>query len=299
MHQPAIQAKHINFEFRPNGDACTNADARWLQRALGNILGNALKFTPEHGSVQLSIDTDETHAIVCTKDSGMGISSSFLPSIFDYFTQAETGTMRSYGGLGIGLSIARNIIEAHGGRIEAKSEGLNKGAHFCVYLPLCEAPSSYQNGKHASVSARRKKTQLLQNLRVLVVEDDSDTREMLHFLLEKAGAKVADAPNGQSAYQVLQNGSFDVLVSDVGLPDEDGKVLMRRVRTLDPQKNGRIPSIALTAFGNDDVRDDCLKAGFNLHLVKPINPTQLLDLVKKAASHEFSAEPALSSEPRP
>lgn len=296
MQNVSIQAKHLRFEFIPEAEAYTLADVKWLQRAFWNVIGNAVKFTAGGGWVSVRLSADETHARVTIEDSGIGISREFLPFVFDYFSQQDAGTMRGHGGLGIGLAVARHIVEAHGGRIEAESEGLQKGARFSIYLPLCTPPNPLHNSqKHPS--RRLKKIPLLQSLRVLLVEDDSDTREMLRFLLEHAGASVAAAASAQFAYQLLKQGTFDVLISDVGLPDDDGKNLMRKVRELDASENGNIPAIALTAYGKDEVKADCLEAGFNLHITKPVDPSRLLEMVKQASKREFPANAALNSIP--
>lgn len=288
MQNVSIKAKHLRLSFVPEVDAYTLADVKWIQRAIWNIIGNAVKFTPIGGRIQVRLSADETYARFTVEDSGIGINKEFLPSVFDYFSQADSGTMRGHSGLGIGLAVSRNIIEAHGGRIEAESEGLDKGARFTVFLPLCAPPPPLRTGSKG-IARRSKKGLLLQGVRVLLVEDDNDTRDMLRFLLEQAGAGVASAANAHFAYQLIQQGTFDVLISDVGLPDMDGKELIRKIRELDASENGNIPAIALTAYGKNDVEEDCIRAGFNLHLLKPVEPTRLLEVVKQASRRDLHA----------
>jgi CheY-like chemotaxis protein len=224
---------------------------------------------------------------LAVSDSGSGIDAQFLPYVFDRFKQADSSTTRRVGGLGLGLAIVRHIVELHGGRVVADSAGLGQGATFTMTLPLsaqhavshtrAQAPPAIADPQ-VTVSATS-----LQGVRVLVVDDEADTRDLLHTVLTNAGATVDAAATAATAYDVLQRFHPHVLVSDVGMPDEDGYAFMQRVRALPSSRSGRVPSIALTAYTRGADRSRALAAGFSAHLAKPVNVADLVGTVAKLA----------------
>jgi len=252
------------------------ADLNWLQRAFYNIVSNAVKFTAHGGIVRVTIDTDSMYARIAISDTGKGIDPKYLPHVFERFSQAETGTTRTHGGLGVGLSIVRHIVESHGGSVEAHSEGEGRGATFTVKLPTCPPPVSVNEEKdvpHESESGS------LQGVKILLVEDEADTRELLRFVLEQAGATVTEAPTAAEGLRCAKQGNFNVLVSDIGMPDEDGYSLIKKIRALPGAQGGTIPALALTAYARAEDRINALKAGFNVHVCKPVEPSELILMV--------------------
>ncbi|MHC5933279.1 hybrid sensor histidine kinase/response regulator [Nostoc sp.] len=247
-----------------------------LQQVVWNLVSNAIKFTPKGGKVEVRLEQANDYAQIIVSDTGKGISAEFLPYVFDYFRQADSTSTRSFGGLGLGLAIVRNIIEMHGGIVKAESEGESKGAIFTVSLPLLpdESPSLTDEQNYPAFLATN--SLLLTGLRVLVVEDDDDSRDFITFVLEQDGAFVIAVSSAFEALQTLAEVKLDVLVSDIGMPDMDGYMLIHQVRTWTPEQGGEIPAIALTAFARNDDQQEALKAGFQLHLSKPLNPEQLI-----------------------
>jgi PAS domain S-box-containing protein len=275
------RAKHVNIapmDFS-GPTVWVVADLNWLHRAFYNILSNAVRFSDRGGNIHVSIASDADYARVSIKDTGRGIDADFLPHVFERFTQAETGTTRTHGGLGVGLAIVRHIVESHGGTVQAHSDGANKGSEFVISLPVCPAPERIQTdiqppfSEHAGGS--------LHNLRMLLVEDEADTRELLRFVLEQAGGVVTEASSAPDALRCIEQGAYDVLISDIGMPEEDGNSLIRKVRRLPPDKGGSIPALALTAYARAEDRVAALRAGFNVHVCKPVEPSELILLVSE------------------
>jgi PAS domain S-box-containing protein len=256
------------------------ADLNWLQRAFYNILSNAVKFTPRGGKVRVAIETDSMYARVTITDTGKGIDSAFLPHIFERFSQAETGTTRSHGGLGVGLAIVRHIVESHGGTVEAHSngEGEGQGARFMVSLPICPTPKSAVE-EDGGMQRAGTEGGSLHGLRILLVEDELDTRELLRFVLEQAGATVTEASTAGDGMRCVQQGRYDVLVSDIGLPEEDGNSMIKKIRKLPRASGGEIPALALTAYARAEDRVNALRSGFNVHVCKPVEPSELVLMV--------------------
>jgi len=252
------------------------ADLNWLQRAFYNIVSNAVKFTPQGGKVSVAIDTDSMYARIAITDTGKGIDTKYLPHVFERFSQAETGTTRTHGGLGVGLSIVRHIVESHGGSVEAHSEGEGHGATFTIKLPTCPPPASVVEESSGNVE---RENGSLQDCKILLVEDEADTRELLRFVLEQAGATVTEAPNAAEGLRCAKQGNFGVLVSDIGMPDEDGYSLIKKIRALPWTQGGDIPALALTAYARAEDRINALKAGFNVHVCKPVEPSELILMV--------------------
>jgi CheY-like chemotaxis protein len=277
---PALAAKSIRFEtaFDPDVPPVVGDPDR-LQQVVWNLLSNAIKFTPEGGSVRLALRRAGAQAAIEVRDSGDGIPPDFLPHVFERFRQADTGSRRRYGGLGLGLAIVRHLVELHGGTISATSEGPGHGAAFTVTLPtasevVLEVPPL---GRTTAVSARP-----LHGIRVLAVEDHEDSRELIRMALAERGAETVVASSVDEALAVLGREPIDVLVSDVGMPHRDGYALVEALRELERARGRRqIPAIALTAFAGRDDRDRLLAAGFQVHIAKPIDPDVLADTVAR------------------
>jgi CheY-like chemotaxis protein len=238
-------------------------DAARLQQIIWNLLSNAIKFTPSGGHVTVELRDRGGEVELNVRDTGIGIAPDFLPHVFERFRQADSSTTRAHSGVGLGLAIVRHLVELHGGRITAHSDGPDRGSQFVVGLPFAAQTSG------TSASAHARDHVPLGGLRILVVDDDSDTREMLVEALEASGASVAAAGSADEAMTVLNDGGADVLISDIGMPVVDGYALIRRVREL-PGRRGRIPAIALTAYARPEDREQAIDAGFQLHLPKPI-----------------------------
>ncbi len=281
--QVSAKAKQISISLTPppGPPVWISADMEWLNRAFWNILSNAIKFTPQGSSVTVSIKPGTKYVEVVITDAGKGIDPAYLPFVFERFSQAEFGTTRTYGGLGIGLSIVRFIVEAHGGSVEAKSEGINKGASFIVTLPVCAAPKVRELNKSKPVVAEEPS---LQGVRILLVEDEKDTRELLKFVLESSGAHVTDADSAKQGWEAFKQHGFDVLISDIGMPEEDGYSLIRRIRALPAPDGGAIPAMALTAYIRPEDRIRMLRAGFHIHVAKPVEPSELIMVVSSLAN---------------
>ncbi|WP_392532216.1 ATP-binding protein [Nostoc sp. C117] len=251
-------------------------DSTRLQQIVWNLISNAIKFTPKGGKVEVRLEQADGYALIIVKDTGKGISAEFLPYVFDYFRQADSTSTRSFGGLGLGLAIVRNIIEIHGGIVKAESEGEGKGATFTVSLPLIsdESPSLPDKQNYPALLASNSFP--LTGVRVLLVDDDADSRDFIAFVLEEDGAFVIVVSSALEALQTLVEEKPDVLVSDISMPYMDGYMLIHQVRSLTPEQGGQIPAIALTAFAGNNDKQEALKAGFQMHLSKPINPEKLI-----------------------
>ncbi|MEH2379329.1 MAG: ATP-binding protein [Nostoc sp.] len=268
----------VNTAFAPDVRQVMGDSTR-LQQVVWNLVSNAIKFTPKGGKVEIRLEQANDYAQIIVSDTGKGISAEFLPYVFDYFRQADSTSTRSFGGLGLGLAIVRNIIEMHGGIVKAESEGESKGAIFTVSLPLLpdESPSLTDERNYPAFLATN--SLLLADVRVLVVEDDDDSRDFITFVLEQDGAFVIAVSSAFEALQTLAEVKLDVLVSDIGMPDMDGYMLIHQVRTWTAEQGGEIPAIALTAFARNDDQQEALKAGFQLHLSKPLNPEELITAI--------------------
>lgn len=247
-------------------------DATRLQQVMWNLLSNAVKFTPEGGHAIVQLEQVDRQARITVSDSGKGIVPDFLPYVFDYFRQADSATTRKFGGLGLGLAIVRHLVELHGGTIQADSPGEGFGATFTVYLPLIQTPPKIEP---RSQSPQQSLT--LQGIHVFVVDDDTDTRDFIEFLLQQSGAMVTTAASAKEALTALRHCQPDVLLSDIGMPDMDGYMLMQRFRA-SPQ-GGQIPAIALTAYAGEYDRQQALSVGFQQHLPKPVEPEKLVEII--------------------
>lgn len=293
--RPATDAKNIHLEVSLDPSAgAISGDPNRLQQVVWNLLTNAIKFTPRGGHVEVRLERVETSARITVTDSGEGISEDFLPYIFDRFRQADSTFTRLHGGLGLGLAIVRHLVEMHGGAVSADSPGRGKGATFAVSFPIAATRwNARLDPERAAESSRlgQEDPTELAGLRVMIVDDEPDARELLVAMLEHRGAEVIAASSAAHALELLtlaSNGSFpDVLVSDIGMPGEDGFDLIAKVRLMESDRRGSIPAIALTAYARAEDRALVLASGFQRHVAKPVEPsilaTTIADLACPAA----------------
>jgi len=268
---PAAREKQVEIAFEARADPWLTGDPHRLRQIVGNLLSNAIKFTPERGRVTVTLESARGEAEVAVRDTGKGIDPEFLPHLFERFRQADSGTTRSQGGLGIGLAIARHLTELHGGSIRAESEGQGSGAIFALRLPLGAVPASrvLPEAPPAVPGAD------LGGVRILLVEDEADTRDALTLALAKQGASVEAVGSVREALAALDREVHQVLISDLAMPGEDGFSLIRRVRARPAESGGRIPAAALSAYVRPEERARAILAGFDRHLPKPIEPAEL------------------------
>jgi PAS domain S-box-containing protein len=252
-------------------------DSARLQQVFWNLLSNAVKFTAPGGQVNVRLQCIDAQAQITVSDTGKGIHPDFLPHVFDYFRQGDSTTTRKFGGLGLGLAIARHLIEMHGGAIWAESLGENQGAIFTVRVPLIKNDATIKDGTNIDSSTAVFASSPLIGLQILIVDDNDDTRDFFSFVLEQFGAIVTAVASGNEALQALTQSKPDILLSDIGMPEMNGYMLMEQVRTLEAAVGGKkIPAIALTAYAGEINQQQALKAGFQQHIVKPIAPEELL-----------------------
>jgi signal transduction histidine kinase/CheY-like chemotaxis protein len=289
---PVAASSNVDLRLTSIPSASIMGDRRRLEQVFFNLLGNALKFTPSGGWIAIDARAGGQHVDVCVSDNGVGIGPEFLPYVFDRFRQADSTSTRTYGGLGLGLSIARQLVEAHKGSITVASEGEGHGTVFTVRLPLTEIRPLREIRE---VPAQRIVVDApqLNGVRVLVVDDEPAAREVMAYALAHHGAEVTTASNAAEAFRLLVDDGFDVLLADIAMPGEDGCSLMRRVRACTEGRVAFIPAAAVTAHARDDERRSVLDAGFHAHLVKPIEPAELVRAV--SALMQGGAEVALSA----
>ena len=249
------------------------ADPVRLEQIIWNLLNNSVKFTPNGGRIELRLEEDRNHIVLKVTDNGQGIDSSFLPHIFEIFRQADSGTNRVQSGMGIGLAVVQQLVELHGGSVTAHSEGAGKGATFTIRLPR-----SVQ-GKSTSVPVGELNRNTLQGMTVLVVDDSEDTTEMVRHLLEIGGAAVSVATSGFNALKLASEKEFDVVLSDISMPEMDGFEFLGKLRQLPGKEN--LPAIALTGFGRPEDVQRASREGFFAHLTKPFDIQTLASLLKK------------------
>lgn len=280
----AAEAKSIQIEtvFEPNVGQVLGDSGR-LQQVVWNLLSNAIKFTSQGGRVEVRLERIEneldTHPSEYTQitvsDTGMGISADFLPYVFDYFRQADGTTTRRFGGLGLGLAIVRHLVELHGGTVQAASPGVGQGATFIVKFPPIAAAKLNQD----DTAFHNRSDFNLNGLQALLVDDDRDSREFIAFLLEQYGAQVTEAESAHDALSTLGQAKFDLLISDIGMPDMDGYTLIRQIRKQPSDQGGEIPAIALTAYAGEIDQQLALAAGFQQHISKPIELEVLMQAI--------------------
>jgi PAS domain S-box-containing protein len=273
--QLAAEAKSIAIEVQLDPElGQVSGDATRLQQIVWNLLSNAVKFTPMGGHVTVQLASVSNQAQITISDTGQGIPPHFVPHVFDYFRQEDGATTRKFGGLGLGLAIVRHLVELHGGTVEATSPGEGLGATFTVKLPLRSVQSNVSSDRPAAQNPLD-----LNGIRVLVIDDEADSREFVAFVLERASARVTTATTAGEGFALLTQSQPDVLLSDIGMPDMDGYMLMRQVRLLPPEQGGNVLAIALTAYAGDFNQQQALQAGFQQHLAKPIEPEALIRII--------------------
>lgn len=301
--RPTAEAKGIQIEvnFDPEPIA-VSGDANRLQQVLWNLLSNAVKFTPAGGKVFVSLRQVDSQAELVVADTGQGINAEFLPFVFDRFRQADSTSTRQHGGLGLGLAIARHLVEIHGGTVEAKSSGQGKGATFTVKLPLVgsaansivgSVPEHDKSATEQERQARLKSQQILAGIHVLIVDDDEDTLELLSAALTQRSAAVTAASSAAQAIDALKTFRPDVLVSDIAMPSEDGYELIQKVIALDISP--RIPAIAITAYAKQEDKERALSAGYQRYLSKPIELGEFISSVAEAARMQLSADETIAT----
>jgi CheY-like chemotaxis protein/nitrogen-specific signal transduction histidine kinase len=270
-------------------------DPNRLQQVFWNLLNNAVKFTPRDGKVQVLLERVRSHLEVNFIDNGEGIAPEFLPYIFDRFQQGDASTTRRHGGLGLGLSIVKQLVELHGGNVRVKSSGIGQGATFTVELPLIALYSEPDEERRHPRTAIRENLPLpevsLANVHVLVVDDEIDARELLKRLLEMAGAKVSMAASAAEAMECILAERPGVLVCDIGMRGEDGYSLIRQLRLLEEKQDSVLPAVALTAYARSEDRTKAIRSGFQNHLAKPVEPAELLAVVSRLAGRKAAAPP--------
>jgi signal transduction histidine kinase/CheY-like chemotaxis protein len=291
--QPAADAKGVLLEkVIDTSSPAMAGDPVRLQQVVWNLLSNAIKFTPRGGWVRVVFERIDSHLEIVVSDSGQGISSEFLPYVFDRFRQADQRNSRRHGGMGLGLAIVKHLVEMHGGSVKAFSEGEDQGATFRVMLPIVPvyqtAPETNLRIGVQDLFPTAEIGERLDHVVVLVVDDESDTRELLKVGLENCGAQVVLAASVAEALQKIEDQVPDILISDIGMPEADGYELIRRVRRLPQESGGAVPAIALTAYARVEDRLRALRSGFNMHVPKPVELAELVavadSLVKRTVT---------------
>ncbi|HET6851566.1 MAG TPA: CHASE domain-containing protein [Pyrinomonadaceae bacterium] len=286
--RPTADAKGIKIEtYFDAAPATISGDANRLQQVVWNLLSNAVKFTDSGGRVCVKVWQVGATVEIRVSDTGQGISKEFLPFVFDRFRQADSTTTRQHGGLGLGLAIARHLVEIHGGTIKAESQGAGMGATFTIRLPLVEAALGAPNFSDASHRKTTRATQLLSGLNVLLVDDDSDTLTLMATALTKREANVTAVSSANDAIKAITQKRPDVLVSDIAMPDEDGYGLIEKIRSLENGQSETIPAVAITAYAKEEDRRRALSSGFQIYLAKPVELTELISVVARAARRDF------------
>lgn len=284
--RPAAVTKGVRIETAIHPACAIQGDSDRLQQILWNLFSNAIRFTPGGGTMQVALERVGSNLEVTVSDTGEGIDPEFLPFVFDRFRQQDSSTSRAHGGLGLGLSIVKNLVELHGGEIRGLSAGIGKGSTFILRLPiladLAKAPES-RASEEAAFAFEEPGGPSLEGLKVLVVDDEPDTREILQRLLESCDAQVLIAASAREALTLLRQEKPHVLVSDIGMPHEDGYWLIQQVRSLAPEEGGSIPALALTALARSEDRIRALRAGFQAHTAKPVETAELAYLVAALA----------------
>lgn len=294
--RPAAEAKSIRLQTMLDPAAGPiSGDADRLQQIVWNLLTNAVKFTPKGGRIQVKVQRINSHVEIVVSDSGIGISKEFLPYVFDRFRQADATITRTHGGLGLGLSIVHQLVGLHGGNVSVKSEGEGKGATFTITLPfvgVVTSPPEETEAVHPTHSDELISFEglpSLQGLKVLVVDDEQDTRELIEEVLKECGSEVITSCSAADALVALQQQKPDILISDLGMPDEDGYSLISKIRALPAEQGGLIPAAALTAYARAEDRLRVLRSGFQFHLPKPVDSAELVTVVASLSGRAYKA----------
>ena len=279
--RPAMEAKEIRIETLIDSSLrLISGDADRLQQVVWNLLSNAAKFTPAGGKIEISVNQDAGQVEIQVKDSGPGIDPVFLPHVFERFRQADGSTTRTHGGLGLGLAIVRHLVELHGGTIAVENREERQGAIFTVRLPLPSGDLHPEALANAAGSLRNSaETPSLEGLRILLVEDETDALDLISVELAQHGARVTGAANAEEALQALEDAEFDLMISDIGMPNTDGYELIRQIRGQENSRHQRIPAVALTAYARVQDRMRAIMAGFSTHVAKPVEANELITVV--------------------
>jgi signal transduction histidine kinase/ActR/RegA family two-component response regulator len=293
--RPAAEAKGVRLQKVLATDVGSIlADPARLQQIVWNLLSNAIKFTPGGGRVEVRLERVASHVEIIVNETGEGIKADFLPFVFDRFRQADGSITRQHGGLGLGLAIVRHLVELHGGTVKAESLGEGQGATFTVNLPLAAVHTQDRGSRRVDAAAEN--TQLavecperLEGLKVLVVDDEADMCELLKAMLGDCGAEVTSAGSASEALELLEPLRPDVLISDIGMPGEDGYFLIGKIRALPAARGGKIPAIALTAYARAEDRLRILRAGYQMHVPKPVELPELVAVVASLAARSGKA----------
>ncbi len=289
--RPTFDAKEIQFETDVEARDCkVLGDANRLQQIFWNLFSNAVKFTPERGKVRVQVREQDFGVKVSVIDTGVGITPEFLPYIFDRFSQADGSTTRVHGGLGLGLAIVRHLVELHHGRVEVESEGEDRGATFTVMLPIAATTRAADNEFLLAENVPPASAKIFDGVRILVVDDEADSRDLISTLLTRCGSEVRCSESADEAIRAFAEWGPDLLLSDIGMPNEDGYSLIRKVRKLRSKRAKKIPAIAITAYATDEDRLAALAAGFQVHLAKPVEPKSLLTSIAAALGSEAPPE---------
>ena len=293
--RPAFEAREIKFETAVKSASPVLGDANRLQQIFWNLFSNAVKFTPRGGQVNVAVHRQDSQMQISVTDTGIGISSEFLPYIFDRFRQADGSTTRAHGGLGLGLAIVRHLVELHQGEVEVESRGKNRGATFTVRFPIAPAATLHASGDGEALQSEiadplLNSSKILDGLRILVVDDEADARDLVTNILTRCGGEVRCSESAAEAIRAFREWSPDLLVSDIGMPIEDGYSLIKKLRRLRSKRAKQIPALALTAYATDEDRSLALSAGFQMHLAKPIEPKSLVTSIAAAFGREASSE---------
>ncbi len=288
--RPTADAKGIRIDARLSATrAMVSGDANRLQQVIWNLLSNAVKFTQSGGRVMVKLSQVGSTVEIAVSDTGQGISREFMPYVFDRFRQADSTTTRHHGGLGLGLAIARHLVEIHGGAIKAESEGEGRGSTFTIKLPVIETAEkrapAYSDGREQTATAIA--PQLLSGVNVLLVDDDSDTLKLMTTALTRRQATVTAVSSAGEAIKAIRRRRPDVLVSDIAMPDEDGYGLIEKIRSLEAGESDSIPAVAITAYAKEEDREKALSSGFQIYLAKPVELTELISVVARAARRDF------------
>jgi signal transduction histidine kinase/ActR/RegA family two-component response regulator len=283
--RPAADNKQLEIQVHAPTDIIVSGDPGRLQQVVWNLLINAVRFTPEKGRIDVRLQRTGASAQLAVVDSGIGIPSEFLPNVFDRFRQADGDPQGARRGLGLGLAIVRHVVEAHGGEAAATSDGPGRGATFTVTLPLAADAVPVNKAPEELPVAPAS----LRDVHVLVVEDEVDTRDLLTTALESYGAVVTPVASGVDALTALKSQTYDVLVADIGMADMNGYALIRTVRALANQADRPLPAIALTVYASTTEREDALAAGYDRHVVKPIDPDRLAAVIQEVIARSAEA----------
>jgi PAS domain S-box-containing protein len=282
--RPGAEAKGLTFQWLLNPDAgVIKGDAVRLQQILWNLLTNAVKFTPRGGRIHVTLHREDSHVTIEVADTGKGIAPEFLQRVFDRFTQHESTNSQRIGGLGLGLAIVKHLAELHGGSVAAHSDGENAGSKFVVKLPHAPVRTPRAEARVTDVASDSSCPPELVGLHVLVLDDERDARELIQTVLQRAKAVVTLASSAAEAHAAIRQSKPDVIVSDIGMPGEDGYAFIARLRALSREEGGRIPAIALTAYAQADDRRRALLAGFQNHVTKPVEPQELMIIIANLA----------------